>query len=98
MERINIYEIDNHGRHFCGWFDAKKATTLAQYREGDTYVSGTILLVTANGRLVINEWSNTGTDVYRFVKDEREIAETLSKGGYNGEEEYLLEILNKYEI
>lgn len=96
MKRINIYTIDNLEKKYCGWFDEEKAVEIACSTKGNVYITGKILLVTAKGKLIINEWDNTGMDEYRFARDKKEIAEILEE--YDGKESYLLNILSKYEV
>lgn len=96
MNRKNIY--DNYGV-FVGWFDLDQAEEIAAIKSADDnpYSTGKILLATTNNKIVINVWNNTGMDTYRFADDEAEIAEILSLGGYNGDDNRLAEILNKME-
>jgi hypothetical protein len=95
MKRINVFDKDGQ---FNGWFDLDKATEIASFKDGSPYVYGKILLATAKNKLVVNLWSNTGTDKYQFAADEAEIAEILSRGGYDGNDAKLSEILGKYEV
>jgi hypothetical protein len=99
MKRISIFtQTCNLEKNFLGWFDTNAAEELASYKEGDPYTFGKILLATAGGKLVVNEWSNSGMDIYRFADDEDEIAEILVRGGYDGDSKRLLEILDKYRV
>lgn len=105
MNRINIYEQDQDQdqelevpARYAGWFDSDAAKKIASYSEGEPYTNGKILLVTKKRKLVVNEWNNSGYDNFRFANDEREIAQILSEGGYDGDDKKLSEILEKYEI
>ncbi|HEX9972313.1 MAG TPA: hypothetical protein VGD14_09600 [bacterium] len=100
MKRISVYtEQNDDGNVFEGWFDHDAATELAHDKyDSGAYKNGRRLLATAKKKLVINHWNNTGYDVYRFATDENEIAEILAKGGYDGDDKKLSEILAKYEI
>jgi len=95
MKRINIYDDE---KKFQGWFDHDAATEIAAIKNGNPYIYGRILLATAKNKLVVNDWSNTGTDSYRFANDESEIAEILAGAEWDGEDLMLDEILKKYEI
>jgi len=95
MKRINVIGEDDK---FEGWFDYEKATVVASFHEGNPYVDGKELLATKQNKLVVNIWSNTGRDYYRFARDPREIAEILAKGNYEDTDEKLLDILKKYEL
>ena len=94
MKRINVYENDV----YQGWFNSESANEIASYQHGDPYTSGKILLRTANGKLIVNHWNNTGSDYYRYADDEAEIAEILSRGGYDGDDEKLNAVLSEYEF
>ncbi len=94
MKRISIYENEE----YQGWFDKNASTVIADYVKGDLYKTGKVLFVTAGGKFVVNSWTNTGYDCYRFAKDETEIAEILSRGGYSDDNKKLTEILNKFEL
>jgi len=96
MKRVSVYENDK----FVGWFDLDSAEEIGSYKWGSPYVSGKILLVTKGGKLIINDWNNSGYDSYRFAENEEEIAEILAKSGVNEEKltEKLKEILKKYEL
>jgi len=99
MRRTNVYKRVGQDEIYEGWFDSEAATEIASYRWGNPYVDGKVLLVTANGKLVVNSWNNTGYDNYRFADDEAEIAEILSSSGYNDDAAgKLAEILRKYEL
>jgi len=100
MKRINIYEENDEqgSSQFAGWFNEDSATVIAKYDEGDLYRNGKTLRATAKGKLVVNSWNNQGYDSYRFAKNESEIAEILSKGGYGGDDTKLMTILEKYEL
>ena len=95
MKRINVYTQDEV---FEGWFDYYSAEEIASYQKGDPYTYGKILLTTAGGKLIVNAWSNTGLDVYRFAENKAEIAEILSSGGYADDDKKLLEVLSKFEL
>jgi len=84
-----------------GWFDLDAATEIAEIRSGSPYVTGSILLVTAHqGKLIINDWNNSGGDTYRFAEGEAEIAEILVGGCSTDQHlsDKLADILAKYEI
>ena len=99
MERINIYSYDNYEeKTFEGWFDNSSAKEIASYRGGDTYISGKILKITTKNKFIINEWNNTDLDIYHHATDENEIAEILVASDYQGQDEELLKILNKFEF
>ena len=101
MKRINIYtEIDEmySDTKFEGWFNLDSAEEIASCIEGDLYKNGKILLATAKNKLVVNSWNNQGYDKYKFAADEAEIAEILAASGYAGDDEKMLEILDKYEL
>jgi hypothetical protein len=105
MKRIKVVKINNGWKKTVeGWFDRDKATEIADYTNecnGSSYLykNGKILLATAGGKLVVNEWDNTGTNTYRLAEDEDEIAEILMRAGcenqYSSE---LEELLSKYEL
>lgn len=100
MTRITV--IDGNS-DFAGWYSAEAATEIARIKSDGTYtpyVHGKILIATAKGKLVINEWNNSGVDYHRFAEDKKEIAEILA-GGCTTDQELtaeLAEILEKYEL
>ena len=99
MNRISIYnELNYCESQYIGWFDLDSAKKIAEYSNGDPYHNGKILFATSGGKLVVNEWSNTGYDSYRFANDEKEISEILSKGGYSDNDKRMIDILKKFEI
>ena len=73
MKRINIYEEqpDGYGmvEVFVGWFDKDAAEEIASYQEGSPYISGSVLYATKKGRLVTEDWTNTGYRKFRFAED-----------------------------
>ena len=97
MKRITV--TDNSG-NFMGWFDLDASTEIAEIRSGSPYITGSILLVTALGKLIINDWNNSGGDTYRFAEGEAEIAEILVGGCSTDQHlsDKLADILAKYEI
>jgi len=97
MTRITV--VDKYD-NFSGWFSKEASKEIASYKKkAGLYINGLILLTTKKGKLIINEWNNSGMDIYRFATDEKEIASILAE---NCEEEELTEnlkhILDKYEI
>ncbi len=94
MNRKNIYEDGI----FIGWFCEDSAEEIASYKKGDCYINGKILYATANGKLVVNVWNNSGNDYYKFADNESEICEILTRSGYNDDDKRLVDILKKYEI
>lgn len=96
MKRTDVY--DGNG-NWTGWFDADKATEIADYSEGEPYKHGKVLISTASKKLVVNEWTNSGMDVYRLATGNAEIAEILSKHCLDGTYETKLQkILDEYEL
>jgi len=99
MTRISIYtEIEYGEQEFEGWFDLDAATNIGSFAKGDPYKYGCILMSTASGKLIVNEWNNSGMNIYRFAEDEAEIAEILSEGGYDDGKKQFNDILKKYEL
>lgn len=97
MKRINIYCHDRVS--YQGWFDKDTSKELCAYEDNSgAYVNGRVLFRTASGRLVINFWNNSGKDLYRFPIEDCEIAEILTRGGYAGDDQELLDILAKFEV
>lgn len=95
MDRRNVYD---RNYEWVGWFNNESAKEIASIRTSSgAYVSGKILLVTKSGKLIVNEWNNSGKDFYRFADNEEEIAEILA-GSDDEYEGKLQEILNKYEL
>ncbi len=97
MKRITVRDFKGN---FEGWFDLEASTEIARVKSGNPYIYGRILLATASGKLIINEWTNTGTDFYRFANDDKEIAEILAGGLACGKEvaKKLAAILADYEL
>ena len=95
MRRI---DITNEEGTFEGWFNLDAADKIAEYKEGDAYIDGKILFRTASGKLVVNDWNNSGRDIYRLPNGDTEIAEILALGGYDGNDTRLLKILKQCEI
>lgn len=95
MTRITI---KNENNEFLGWFNLDSAEWVASFCEGDAYLHGKVLIVTASKKLVINEWTNSGYDFYKFASDKNEIAEILAKSDCDNKNAKLTEILNTCEL
>ena len=101
MGRINVYGNTDYEYHtkriYKGWFDLEKAEKIASVRYGNPYTTGKTLYVTAQGKLIINDWTTDGNiDTWRFAENEEEIVEMLVACGYD--EEKYKEIIDAYEI
>lgn len=62
MNRVNVYDDGE----YVGWFDLDAAQRLAADRRGDPYVTYNNVYLTAGGKLILSESTNTEGSRTRF--------------------------------
>lgn len=76
MRRVVLRDDEGN---FLGWVNLDTATEIASYRVSNgPYVHGRVLYHTPKNKLFVNDWNNSGMDVYRPVAGDKEVAEILA--------------------
>ena len=96
MNRQAIH--DGETGEYEGWYDKDSAEKIASMTHGAGYYTYHTLYKSSGGRLIVKVSDNCGsTDLHRQPEGEKEIAEILTEGYYDGDNQEMIDCLKNWE-